>query len=462
MTQQAHADVIVIGAGISGLATAFWLQNKGRDVLILEKNEHFGGAMRSWRKDGFLVEEGPNSTLETTPLLTAMIQQAGVEDKKCYASEASNKRFILKRSELVPLPMSPPAFFTTKLFSIGTKLSLFREPFIPPSRPDSTETVADFVRRRLNREFLDYAINPFVAGVYAGDPERLSVRAAFPKLFEIEQKYGGLIKGQIKGARERKKNPEKSKQRAKMFSFLDGMETLPHAIASKIRRKEHSATIVSIEKTDAGFAVEASIGGENRRYTCRSLVVATPALQAAELVRGIAPQVEAPLKEIIYPPVAVVISAFRKEDIRHPLDGFGFLIPQAENREILGTIFSSTIFPGRAQEGYALLTSFVGGMRQPQNAQLSGGEIIALTLREQQALLGTPTEPVFTHVTAWDRAIPQYSPGHLERIASIEEAERTVPGLFFCANYRGGISVGDCTKSADKMVHTVDEWMKAL
>lgn len=459
MNSEAHAGVIVIGGGISGLSTAYWLQERGRDVLVLEKGEHWGGAIRSSRRDGFLVEEGPNSTLETTPLLTQLIKDVGVEDEKCYANDASNKRFILKHGELHALPMSPPAFFGTKLFRLGTKLGLFKEPFIPRSNPEVEETIAQFVRRRLGREFLDYAINPFVAGVYAGDPEKLSVQAAFPKLFEIEQKYGGLIKGTIKGARERKKNPEKSKQRAKMFSFVNGMQTLTNAVAERIKRKELSATVTAIEKAEKGYTVTATIGGEQKTFTCDALIISTPAKPAAELVKSIAPELSQPLGGITYPPVAEVISGFEREHVKHPLDGFGFLVPEKEEREILGTIFSSTIFPQRAPEGHVHLTTFIGGMRQPENAQLPHDEIAALVLSEQRKLLGTPKEPSFVHVTAWEHAIPQYGLGHLERIKKVEEAEKRNPGLFFCANYRGGISVGDCIKSADRTVGAVEEWM---
>jgi protoporphyrinogen/coproporphyrinogen III oxidase len=462
MSETVQSDVIIIGAGISGLSTAFWLQEKGHDVLILEKSDHWGGAIHSYRKDGFLVEEGPNSTLETTPLLTQLIKQAGVEDQKCYANDASDKRFILKHGELIPLPMSPGAFLRTKLFRLGTKLGLLKEPFISASAPDSNETIAEFVKRRLGTEFLDYAINPFVAGVYAGDPEKLSVKAAFPKLFELEQKYGGLIKGQIKGAKERKKNPEKSKERAKMFSFIDGMETLPRALAEKIIKKEHSVSVSRITKDDKGYSITATVNGEDRTYTCKALIIATPALAAAGLVKGLVPELEQTLIDIPYPPVAEVVTGYKHDEIEHPLDGFGYLIPEKEKRDILGTIFSSTIFPKRAPDGHALLTTFIGGMRQPENARLPENEIIQLALSEQHKLLGTPAQADFVHVTAWERAIPQYSLGHLERMAEIDAAETRNPGLYFCANYRGGISVGDCVKSADRIVGEVDGWLKKV
>ncbi len=458
MTQQTY-DTIILGAGISGLTCAYLLQKRELRVLLLEKAPRYGGAIRSAREGEWLIEAGPNSTLETNPMLTELIRDAGVEAQKLYASDASKNRYILRDGTLMSLPMTPPAFLRTRLFSWGTKLGLFREPFIPAAPPDVQETVADFVRRRLGREFLDYAINPFIAGVYAGDPEQLSVRAAFPKLYELEQKYGSLIKGTIKGARERKKRNEESKQSARMFSFLDGMQTLTDALANEIREKTHSVDVLSVTESpgdgSARFLVRYMHDGEEHNLTARAVIIAAPAAAAAGLSRDVAPELQTILSEIPYPPVAEVITGFTPTAGMHPLDGFGFLIPKVERRRILGTIFSSTIFRKRAPEGRVHLTTFVGGMRQPEEALRSDEEIARTALDEQHALLGTPAKPDFIHVTSWKHAIPQYVPGHLDRMHAIDVAEAAHPGLYFCANYRGGISVGDCVKSAHAVVERV-------
>lgn len=463
-------DTIIIGAGISGLACAFLLQKRGRRVLLLEKAPRFGGAIRSAREGEWLIEAGPNSTLETNPMLTQLIVDAGVEEQKLYASDASKNRYILRGGALTPLPMSPPAFFATKLFSWSAKLGLFREPFIAASKPDAQESVSDFVRRRLGQEFLDYAINPFVAGVYAGDPDLLSVRAAFPKLFELEQKYGSLIKGQIKGAKERKKRNEESKQSARMFSFLDGMQTLTDALANALTEKLHSVDVLAVTAGSAEAGNEAAgdaAAGTNRyivRYRhdgieheagARNVIIATPAEATAALSKDLAPELNTVLSEIPYPPVAEVITGFTPTAGMHPLDGFGFLIPKVEKRRILGTIFSSTIFTKRAPEGRVHLTTFIGGMRQPEEALKSDDEIAQTALAEQHALLGTPMTPDFIHVTSWKHAIPQYVHGHLERMGAIDRVEEAHPGLYYCANYRGGISVGDCVKSAHGVVDRI-------
>jgi oxygen-dependent protoporphyrinogen oxidase len=461
MADPSASDVIVIGAGLSGLSTAYLLQRQGYRVAVLEKAARAGGAIRSWREDGNLVEAGPNSTLETNPLLTQLITDLGLDDRKMYASDASKNRYILRDGQLIALPMSPPAFFATKLFSWGAKLRLFAEPFIGRSPVESQETVADFVQRRLGREFLDYAINPFVAGVYAGDPAQLSVRAAFPKLYELEQKYGGLIKGQIRGARERKKRNEESKQSARMFTFRDGMQTLTDTLAAEQRNMHCGVTVDGVSRGGSGYVVHARIGGETRSFTSRALVIAASARGASLLSRELAPELSEVFSAIPYPPVAVVASVYRRRDGMHPLDGFGFLIPAAERRRILGTIFTSTIFEDRTTDGSVMLTSFAGGMRQPELARQEEDAIVRMVLDEQSDLLGTPAEPDFVRITRWERAIPQYTTGHLERMAKIEAVEARLPGLHFCANYRGGISVADCVKSAHATVDDAAAFLRA-
>ncbi|NOY06131.1 MAG: protoporphyrinogen oxidase [Chlorobi bacterium] len=438
-------DTIIIGGGVSGLVTAVRLKYAGQSVLVIEKKDQAGGAISTSHAEGFLFEGGPNSALDSNPLISELFQSLDIQGERCNAAPESSNRYILKHGELIPLPMSPPAFFATRLFPLRAKLRLFREPFIKPSPPDADETVADFVLRRLGRDFLDYAIDPFIAGIFAGKPDQLSVRAAFPKLFELEQKYGSLIKGQIKGKKERKKRLEKSKQTAGMFSFFNGMETLPRAMHRYLGNAVLlSTTVEAFSRSDGLFRVDL---GE-RTVTAPRLVISAPADATAKFIKELAPDLGREFTAIPYPPVAIVGMGFKREDVKHPLDGFGFLVPQVEGREILGTIFSSTLFPFRAPEGRVLLTTFVGGMRQPENALLPESKLFELVLKEIRDLLGVRGAPVFQASRAWKRAIPQYVPGHLDIMQRVQELEERIPGLFFCANYRGGISVGDCIKSA--------------
>ncbi len=414
-------------------------------MRVFEAAPRAGGVIASHRRDGVLYETGPNSTLDTTPLIGELLEAAGIADERLDATAAAAKRYVLRGGRLVPLPTSPGAFLTTSLFSLGAKLALAREPFVAPAPPDRDETVAAFVRRRLGAEFLDYAIEPFVAGIYAGDPEQLSVRAAFPRLHALEQRYRSLIRGQILGARERARARERAKNTASSFSFRNGMQTLPDALARALRGLETGVRIVGLTRAGEGtFMVQ----GERTAACARAVVLAVPADAAAGLARALAPAAAQALDAIPYSPVAVVASAYRRADVKHALDGFGFLSPRKEGRAILGTLFSSSMFDGRAPADTVVLTTFVGGARNPQLAGSRPDEIAAAVEQELAALLGAAS-PLWREVVQWPRAIPQYTLGHLGRIAALEQAEAVVPGLFFRANYRGGVSVGDCIKSAD-------------
>ena len=455
MTPDVDADVIVVGGGISGLASAWGLQQRGARVILLEAAPRAGGAIGSAREQGCLLESGPNSALETTPLIGPLLTALGIAGERVDANAAARNRYILRHGKLIALPLSTAAFFATRLFSTRAKLRLFCEPFIGRGAPDAEETVADFVRRRLGTELLDYAINPFVGGVYAGNPATLSVSAAFPRLHELEQQHGSLIWGQLAGARERARNPEKSKQSAPMFAFREGMQTLTDAIAQRLARVELGTEAVSVVPRDGSYVVTASSANGPREFRARAALLATPAYAAARLVAPFAATAAAALAAVSYPPVAVAFSIYRRSAIAHPLDGFGMLIPECERRQILGTIFSSTLFENRAPDGLVLLTSFVGGTRQPELAQRDEQAIADLVQSELAALLGITANPEFVHVKRWPRAIPQYTLGHAERMGQVAAAERKFPGLFFCANYRGGISIGDCVKSADRAADQV-------
>ena len=455
-----NTDVLVIGAGLSGLVAAFRAKRAGLTVVVLESASRPGGVIGSERRAGSLYERGPNSGLDTTPLINTMLDDLGIRDQRVDASKASSKRYIVKGGKLEPLPMSPGGFLKTPLFSSGAKLRLFAEPFIARARAEDEESIAQFVRRRLGPEFLDYAIEPFVAGIYAGDPAQLSVPAAFPRLHALEQRYGGLIKGAIMGARERRKNADKSKNAASSFSFRDGMQTLTDALARAVATVECEVKVTGIDRrADGSLVVAGERFGVNFQRAARAVIVATPAYSAAELVRGIAPQASAALQEILYPPVTVVASAYRRREVLHPLDGFGFLAPAKERPAVLGTLFSSTMFEGRSPSEVAVLTTFVGGRRNPELATLGDAELRSSVQAELQRLLGVGADPMWSEITRWPRAIPQYTMGHLRRMEAVEAAERALPGLFFCANYRGGVSIGDCVKAghatADRVVSNV-------
>ena len=460
MTGGFDADVIVIGGGISGLATAWNLQKRGVRVRLLEAGPRAGGTIGSTRAQGCLLEAGPNSTLDTNPLIGKLLDELGIAGERVVASPAAHNRYIMRGGKLIPLPMSPGALLATALFSARAKLRVLGEPFVGRAPAGAEESVADFVRRRLGSEFLDYAINPFVAGVYAGDPELLSVAAAFPRLVEIERAYGSLIVGQVRGAKARARNAEISKQSAAMFAFRDGMQTLTDALAQGLHAIELDAAAVRVAPGNDGHSVTVQGVRGPRELRARAVVLAVPAWVAADLVRPFAPRASAALAEIPYPPVAVATSAYRRDAIAHKLDGFGYLVPQCEHRQVMGTIFSSTLFGERAPRDQVLLTTFVGGMRQPALAQLADSAIAELVAAEHASALGAAQAPAFMNVKRWQRAIPQYTLGHRARIEDVEAVEREHPGIAFCANYRGGVSIGDCIKSAERTARQVAQYLQ--
>lgn len=451
-----RVDAIVIGAGISGLTAAWWLERHGLAVRVVEAGERAGGTIGSTRESGFLVEAGPNSALASTPLLAEMIDALGIASERIDASTTARNRYVVRGGRLIPLPLTPGAFLATRLFSWRAKLALLREPFVAAVPEDAEESVAGFVRRRLGAEFLDFAVDPFVSGVYAGDPETLSLHAAFPRLHALERRYGSLIRGQVLGARERARDREQSKRTAPMFSFQGGMQTLTDALAARIRGLTPGVQAVAIEpQGERGFTVVAGSGKAEVRHAAGAVVVAAPAYEASRLVARVAPAAAAALDAIRYPPVTVCATGYARAAVAHPLDGFGMLMPRREGRAVLGTIFSSTLFPGRAPAGSVLLTTFVGGARDPERALQSDEAIVSTVRQELAGLLGATGEPLFVRLTRWPRAIPQYTLGHLQRIGEVERAEQALPGLYFCANYRGGVALGDCVKSGAAVAERV-------
>ena len=443
------ADTIVVGAGVSGLATAFDLQRRGVTAEVLEAGSRAGGVIGTIHRGGALFETGPNSVLDSTPLINELLDALQIRDERIDASAAAATRYIVREGRLVPLPTSPGALLMSPAFTPGAKFRLWREPFIAPAPSEVEESIADFARRRLGAEILEYAVDPFVAGVYAGDPERISMAAAFPRIHALEQKYGSVIRGQIQAARERRRSGQPAASSGGSFSFRNGMQTLTDALARAVGRVTFSAEVVRLERRpDGTWLLTGTRAGEPFVREARNVVLATPAFVGASLVGELAPAAAQALADIPYAPIAIVASAHRRADIGHSLMGFGFLVPKREQRKILGTLFSSSMFEDRAPPETVLLTSFVGGMRQPELATKPDDELVALVHGELSALVGASNPAQWTEITRWSHAIPQYNLGHRERLRAVDDAERALPGLTFCANYRGGVSVGDRIQAA--------------
>ena len=425
--------VAIIGAGITGLTAAFELKRRGVDCMVYEASDRVGGVIQTVREEGFLVECGPNSILDTHPNLGKLVTHLGLEGNKLPANTAAQNRFIVRDGQPIALPTSPPAFFSSKAFSAKAKLRLMREPFIR-SKSNEQESLADFVLRRLGREFLDYAINPFVGGVYAGDPAKLSTCHAFPKLYALEQKHGSLIKGAIMGARERKKRAEVASKDARMFTFDDGMEVLPRQLAEKLGNAIWlNMPVTGFQQLNNGMW---RVNGEE--YTDVLLAIPTHLMPQLD-----APFDLSPFADIYYPPVASLSLGFNENQFTHPLNGFGMLIPKVEDRYSLGALFPSSIFPERAPDGMVLLTMFIGGSMAPEKALQDESEMVANALNDLHDLLGLDGEPEYKHLSVYPKAIPQYIVGYERFLNRMEQIEADHPGVHFTGHYRDGISVGN-------------------
>ncbi len=452
-----------MGGGITGLVCAFRLRARGVPVVVYEAAGRAGGVIESTRAAGFLAECGPNSILETSPKIRALIADLGLESRRLRSDPAAENRYLVRGGRPVCLPASPLKFFGTELFSLSAKLRLLREPFIPRAPADVEESVAQFVLRRLGREWLDYAINPMIAGIYAGDPERLSVRHGFPRLHALEQRYGSLLKGQILGARERRARGEISKQEAPKVSFDEGLQVLTDTLAARLGENLRlNCPVRQVARHAVGWEVRAAGRDGLTSHLHRAVLLAAPAYRLAEieLVADDAPSLRA-LGDIHYPPVASVVLGFRREDVLHPLDGFGMLVPAVERFSILGTLFSSSLFPNRAPAGHVLLTTYVGGVRAPELALRPEDELIELTLRDLRQILGVRGAPTFRHLRVYPRAIPQYEVGYGRFKDLMDEIEARAPGVFFAGHYRNGISLGDSIIAGHDAAERIANWWQA-
>jgi oxygen-dependent protoporphyrinogen oxidase len=455
--------VAIIGGGITGLTAAFCLKQRGVPVLLLEAADRVGGVIQSVRRDGYLAEFGPNSILETSPLISGLVRDAGLESRRLYSSPSAENRYVVRDKKPVVIPTSAAGFLTTPLFSFPAKLRVLAEPFIRRAPEDVEESIAQFVLRRLGREFLDYAIDPLVAGIYAGNPRLLSVSQAFPKLYAVERRYRSLFLGQFLGARERKRSGEVSKQNAKKFSFDDGLQVLIEALQARLGDAiKTSAPIRGLRRADDGWLIELEPGMDGGPIACAAVLLALPSHRIASLRILSAPALDvSSLAEVYYPPVASVVLGFRRADVVHPLDGFGMLIPEKENFNILGALFSSSLFPNRAPEGDVVITSYIGGARSPLLPLNTPEALADLTVKDLQTILGVRGRPVFQHVAVYRHAIPQYNLGFAKVRALFDDMESKAPGLFVAGHARDGVSLGDSIVSAHKAAERIQAFLAA-
>ena len=441
---------VVIGGGISGLACAWRLRQLGAEVLLFESEERPGGVIHTVERDGVLYEAGPQSFL-LAPALADLIAELDLEDELLLADRRA-PRFVVLGGKLRRVPLGPLGFFTSGLISGDTKWRLVSEPFHRTTPPDD-ESIAAFVRRKFGADLLDRLVAPMVSGIYAGDPERLSLRGAFPALHQAEKQYGSVIRGMMKSRSSGEKSSGGSRASG-LAALARGNESLVARLAERLGDSLQRGTrVVSVsrgpEGSDARFELVAERAGQREIIPAAAVVIAAPARVAATLLAPLVPAA-ANLARIEYAPVAVVAGSYSTEHLKSPLDGFGFLAPRAERLRVLGTVWNSSLFAGRAPEGQTLLTSFVGGMTDPAAAALPDEALYQTVESELRRVLGLLLAPRARFAQRWSAAIPQFNLGHAALLARVRAGIAEVPGLHLAGNYLEGPAIGACVTVANR------------
>jgi protoporphyrinogen/coproporphyrinogen III oxidase len=456
-----QVQALVVGAGISGLATAFGLQKSGILTIVVDSAARPGGVIRSEKRDGYLLECGPQS-FSSNSAVTSVSSDLGLLSERLLADPKA-PRYVLINGKLQLVPMGP-GMLASPLLSGGTRLALLRDMFGKSAPPEPDESVAGFVRRKFSATLLERLVGPIVSGIYAGDAEKLSLRSAFPILYEAEKNFSSVIRGALKIVKARKTaSCEAPREKATLQTFQDGNESLIEALAERLGNALYcsveagsiQALDPATEPTAPRFRATLRTPKGEEVVEAERLVLAVPTNVAGSLLRSLHADFEPAFCGIEYAGIAVVSLGYRKQDIAHALDGFGFLVPRSAGLAVLGTVWNSSLFPGRAPDGQALLTSFVGGETNPGAPKQSPEELTAQVHEELTPLLGIRKEPVFRNVTIWPRAIPQYNLGHATRLAGIEKLRGNFPGLYIVGNFLNGPAIGACIEQALKVANEI-------
>jgi len=421
--------IAIIGGGISGLSLGWHLHKRNIPYKIFEASNQAGGNIKSEKIGNYLIERGPNSILADSELIE-IIKEVGLEENILYPQDVSKNRFIFKKGKYQKLPAGP-AFLVSGFFSLQAKLSVFRE-YNKKSQGPENESVADFFERRFCREIVEYAVNPFVAGIYAGDPNKLLVRKTFPQLYELEKEYGSVLKGFLK--------TRKSTARKVSFSFENGMQELPNAMAKQVAI-EYNSIVISIKKNEKGSFVLSTKNGE---VEASKIVFSIPSFRAATFFSSISDYSPNIFKAVPYPKMYVMHTAFKKADMGLEPNGFGGLHPKKEGLFTAGSIWSSSLFPSRCPQDEFLFTSFVGGSQFESQASEPKEEIQQKVTEELQKLYSIKGQPVFQELTYWENAIPQYTIDTEAAHQALESFQEV--GVYHCTNWKDGVSVADCLK----------------
>jgi oxygen-dependent protoporphyrinogen oxidase len=473
--------VVVIGAGISGLACAYRLKQSGIPCLVLEARDRAGGVIATVRRSGFLFETGPQCP-RFPRALWQLVRELNLENE-FVAGDPKAKRYILRNGRLHRAPFSPQGLITTGLVGLGSKLRILTEVLGSSRPPLQEETLADFVQRKFGVEVLHYLVDPLISTIFLGDTHKMGMESAFPALVEWERNHGSLVRGAIRALntkrRAAKENP--SPQRAgtgrngnalqvtdslpALGSFRSGMAALPEKLATELHREiRYNAAIAGVEQNrkgnrgaDTGWQITLASG---ERISAEHLIFAVPAYAAAHLLESTEPQLAAHLKTIEYAPICAVASAYDRSQVSNALDGFGFMVPRREGLETICTFWNSSLFPQRAPDGKMLMTSFARTARSQNGAPWNEGDCAKVVEGENAVALGIKGPPIDRVVWSDSRALPQYNLGHTQIVKGIQSLLLQIPGLSIVGNFLRGRSIGDCVEAAFATAQDVHSRMR--
>ena len=445
-------DIVVVGGGISGLSLCWNLLQRDPKIklLLVDKGTRPGGCVRTMERSGYRVELGPNGVVDRAPDTLDLIRALGLESELVKADDSARKRYLYMKGELRPLPDAPAQIFKTETLTLAGRLRLLCEPFIPRVRKGREESIAEFAKRRFGRQVADNFLDPFVGGVYAGDPGKISVQAAFPRIYEWEAKYGSVLRGAAKQKKEKQRVGGDTDSIGGLWSLNGGMGVLTRKLCEVLgpERVIQGAAVTELEPFGPGWRLH--LGGKHAALLTRQVVLSTPAHVSGDLLSFHCSAAGDILKDWPYAGIVVVALGFKRSQVSHPLDGFGYLVPFKEERPILGCLFSSSIYPkGRSPEEYVLLRVMMGGARSSSLVDLDADSLMHIAEEEVREVLGISGRATLRRAIRWANALPQYTLGHKHRLEQLEQlVTEFCPGISLHSNAFHGVAVNDCTRSS--------------
>lgn len=452
-------DVVIIGGGISGLSALHYLRRNlpQLNVRLFESEPRLGGTIGTDHVDGYSFDWGPNGFLDREPLTLELCKELGLTDQLERANESVNNRYILKGGRLRSVPMSPPKFLMADIISWPGKLRIAMEPFAKARENGTDESIYDFACRRIGREAADYLVQPMVSGVYGGVAQAMSLQSCFPIMREMEDQYGSLFKAMIAKAKaakaQKKKSGGPSGPGGWLTSFRGGLDRLVEKF------HQEYATCICVSKPVVSIGKESELFkirfADGTTESSRFVVIATPSYEAAKMTSGLSQQLAQSLGKISYAPIAVVCSGYRSEQIKNSVDGFGFLVPQKEKRQILGSIWTSSIFANRAPAGMVQFRTMVGGDGFHESIDLTDDQLLAAVSRDLGQIMNIEGDPAVVKMYRWRNGIPQYHVGHRKVLDSIEKEISAIGGIHIAGNAYYGIGLNDCIKQSHRVAQAI-------